>query len=63
VTCPGAESYRAHLQVDTPPATATVRVRLTLVGDKGESPRLTVSEGQRTLFGRKTLAVPANTPG
>lgn len=39
------------------------RVLLTLAGNKGESPRLKVSEGQRTVLDRKDLTVPANTPG
>ena len=39
------------------------RVLLGLAGEKGESPRLTVSEGQQTLFDSNNLAVPANTPG
>jgi hypothetical protein len=39
------------------------RIRLTLASDEGESPRLRVTEGRRTLFDGKSLAVPADTPG
>ncbi len=98
VTYPGAESYRAYLQADTPRAEATVlvtlcefgattaqavvvkvaggvvdlscqvagrptRILLTLAGDGGESPELTVSQERRKLLDRKDLAVPTNTPG
>ena len=39
------------------------RVLLTLAGDEGESPRLTVSEDQETLLDCRDLTVPANIAG
>jgi hypothetical protein len=39
------------------------RIRLALAGSAGESPRLKVSVGRRTLLESRKLAVPADTPG